>query len=286
MKKSELKALLKVITEEVAAIKETKGLSGFKETKDSTEHTEKIASSKDLTGKTEPKNKAEGKKLPKVPTPKQPKVGLKEDIVSMIREAIEECGIEEMARTAGAVAPEFRKEIEPGKWVIMGHPNQTKYPDGTPTTAPKGPYVKKGRNTDLGRPTKTPDSKISAGMGDSIEIARTEEAVEDFIKYNPNASEQEVTDAISDQNTDETPLSLDPDVIKTAIGKAKRAKAPTLSDDEEEELAAEKAAEEEKRMQANIEKDLQRARQIKKPVTPRKQAVRDKFAAYIRNLKK
>lgn len=286
MKKSELKTLLRIITEEVAAIKETKGLSGFKETKDSTEHTEKIASSKDLTGKTEPKNKAEGKKLPKVPTPKQPKVGLKEDIMSMIREAIEECGIEEMARTAGAVAPEFRKEIEPGKWVIMGHPNQTKYPDGTPTTAPKGPYVKKGRNTDLGRPKKTSDVRTSVGSSDSIEVARTEEAVEEFIKYNPNASEQEVTDAISDKSTDETPLSLDPDVIAAAIEKAKRTKMPTLSDDEEEALAAEKAAEEEKRIQANIEKDLQRAKQIKKPITPRKQAVRDKFKAYLDRLKK
>ena len=56
MKKSELKALLKVIIQEVVAAKqkridETKGLSGFKKSKDSTDHTENVASSKDLTGK-------------------------------------------------------------------------------------------------------------------------------------------------------------------------------------------------------------------------------------------
>lgn len=155
MKKTQLKALLKIIVQEAIAAKqerlaEAKGLSGYKKSPESTEHTENVADSKDLTGGA-PKEKKEGKKLPVVKKPATPqKVGsLKEEIVEMIREAISE-----MARTAGAVDPQYRKEIEPGKWVIMGHPNQQKYPDGSPTTAPKGKYVPKGENPNLGRPTK------------------------------------------------------------------------------------------------------------------------------------
>lgn len=72
-------------------VSESKGLSGFKKSKESTEHTEKIASSKDLTGKG-PVEKKEGKKLPVVKKPANPqKVGsIKEEIIQMIREEIEE----------------------------------------------------------------------------------------------------------------------------------------------------------------------------------------------------
>jgi hypothetical protein len=122
MKKTQLKALLKVIIQEVVAAKqkridETKRLSGLKKSKYST------------------------------PVTPQKAGNIKEEIIGMIREAISE-----MARTAGAVDPQYRKEIEPGKWVIMGHPNQAKYPDGSPTTAPKGPYQKVGTNPNIGRP--------------------------------------------------------------------------------------------------------------------------------------
>lgn len=96
MKKSELKELLKVIVQEVAAVKqaqltETRGLSGMKKAAESTEHTEKVADSKDLTGPA-PKEKQEGKKLPVVKKPANPqKVGsIKEEIIQMIREEIEE----------------------------------------------------------------------------------------------------------------------------------------------------------------------------------------------------
>ena len=122
MKKTQLKALLKVIIQEVVAAKqkridETKRLSELKKSKYST------------------------------PATQQKTGNIKEEIMGMIREAISE-----MARTAGAVDPQYRKEIEPGKWVIMGHPNQAKYPDGSPTTAPKGPYQKVGTNPNIGRP--------------------------------------------------------------------------------------------------------------------------------------
>lgn len=166
MKKTELKALLKIIVEEVVAAKkaklsESKGLSGFKKSKDSTEHTEKVADSKTLTPTSEPKEKEEKTKMPKVKKPSAPKVGIKEEILQMIREEINE-----MSRTAGAVSPQYRKEIEPGKWVIMGHPNQAKYPDGTPTTAPKGPYVPKGISG-TGRPTKS-DADDGDEEGDDV----------------------------------------------------------------------------------------------------------------------
>lgn len=72
-------------------IAESKGLSGMKKASDSSEHTEKVADSKDLTGPA-PKEKQEGKKLPVVKKPANPqKVGsLKEEILKMIREEIDE----------------------------------------------------------------------------------------------------------------------------------------------------------------------------------------------------
>jgi hypothetical protein len=157
MKKSELKELLKVIAEEVIAVKkskldETKGLSGFKKAKESTEHTENVADSKSLTTTAEPKEKKEGKKLPVVKKPANPqKVGsLKEEILKMIREEIDE-----MARVKGAVGSKFKVEDpnSPTGWVVKGHKT---IPDGTPTEAPKGPYQPKGM-TGMGRP------KASAG---------------------------------------------------------------------------------------------------------------------------
>jgi hypothetical protein len=159
MKKTELKALLQIITEEVIAAKqsklnESKGLSGFKKSPESTEHTEKVAYSKDLTGPA-PKEKEEGKKLPVVKKPANPqKVGdLKEEIMAMIRESIEE-----MARVKGAVGSKFKVQDpnSPTGWSVKGHKT---IPDGTPTEAPKGPYVPKG--TGMGRPSKT-DTSVGA----------------------------------------------------------------------------------------------------------------------------
>lgn len=244
MKKSELKALLKVIAEEVAAVKkeqltESKGLSGFKKSKESTEHTEKVADSKSLTPTSEPKEKEEGKKLPVVKKPANPqKVGsIKEEILQMIREEIDE-----MARVKGAVGSKFKVQDpnSPTGWVVKGHKT---IPDGTPTEAPKGPYVKKGENPNLGRPKATP--AVSTGPSSQAEIARTEDAVEEFIKYNPNATEQEVADAVAEKNSEETPMSLDANVIQNAIQKAKAettADADTGEPDIANLAASEKAA--------------------------------------------
>jgi len=154
MKKSELKSLLKIIVEEVqlatkkSRVDETNGLSGFKKSKDSNDHTKNVASSKDLTGKG-PVEKEEGKKLPVVKKPANPqKVGsIKEEILQMIREEIDE-----MARAKGAVGSKFKIQDpkSPTGWSVKGHKT---IPDGTPTEAPKGPYIPKG--TGMGRPTKT-----------------------------------------------------------------------------------------------------------------------------------
>jgi hypothetical protein len=171
MKKSELKELLKVIAEEVIAVKkskldETKGLSGFKKAKESTEHTENVADSKSLTTTAEPKEKKEGKKLPVVKKPANPqKVGsLKEEILKMIREEIDE-----MARVKGAVGSKFKVEDpnSPTGWVVKGHKT---IPDGTPTEAPKGPYQPKGM-TGMGRP------KASAGDEGGEDISSVSSSV-------------------------------------------------------------------------------------------------------------
>jgi hypothetical protein len=160
MKKSELKSLLKIIVEEVqfatkkGKLSEGKGLSGMKKAPESTEHTEKVADSKDLTGGA-PVEKEEGKKLPVVKKPSNPqKVGdLKEEILKMIREEIDE-----MARVKGAVGSKFKVQDSnsPTGWSVKGHKT---IPDGTPTEAPKGPYVPKG--TGMGRPSKT-DTSVGA----------------------------------------------------------------------------------------------------------------------------
>lgn len=46
---------------------------------------------------------------------------------------------------------------------------------------------------------------------------RTKEAVADFLQHNPGASFEEVMDAITPQSSEETPLNLDPEVVKSAI---------------------------------------------------------------------
>lgn len=158
MKKSELKALLKIITEEVVAAKraqlnETKGLSGMKKSAESTEHTEKVAASKDLTGPA-PKEKQEGKKLPVVKKPANPKTvgSLKEEILNMIREEIDE-----MARVKGAVGNKFKVEdpSSPTGWVVKGHKT---IPDGTPVEGPKG---------NVNRPNKDVED-IESGSDDDV----------------------------------------------------------------------------------------------------------------------
>ena len=46
---------------------------------------------------------------------------------------------------------------------------------------------------------------------------RTKDAVANYLQHNPEASPEEVMSAIDSQNSEETPLNLDPEVIKNAI---------------------------------------------------------------------
>jgi hypothetical protein len=211
MKKSELKSLLKVIIQEVVAAKqkridETKGLSGFKKSKDSTDHTENVASSKDLTGKG-PTEKSESKKLPVVKKPATPKVGIKEEIMAMIRESIEE-----MARVAGAVGSKFKVQdaSSPTGWSVKGHKS---IPDGTPTDAPKGPYVPKGI-AGMGRPKKSAAGSTSSdgeqAAGATLNVTFDGDALQfDFLNSTWPQSKKFIESEIMSQLGD---AALDPNV--------------------------------------------------------------------------
>lgn len=262
MKKSELKALLKVITEEVVAAKqeqlnETKGLSGMKKAPESTEHTEKVADSKDLTGPA-PKEKEEGKKLPVVKKPANPqKVGsIKEEILQMIREEIDE-----MARVKGAVGSKFKVKdaASPTGWVVKGHKT---IPDGTPTEAPKGPYIKKGKYADTtGLPTSTPTGSTNK----PVSARETELAVADILKYNPNATDEEIAAELTSRNERGERLNLAPSIVANAIHTAKDAEESPVGVDAEPDstnFVSKEKAEKQKKMD-RLRAYLMRKRGIK-----------------------
>ena len=261
MKKSELKSLLKIITEEVIAAKqeqinETKGLSGMKKAAESTDHTEKVADSKDLTGPA-PKEKEEGKKLPVVKKPANPqKVGnIKEEILQMIREEIDE-----MARVKGAIGSKFKVKdpSSPTGWVVKGHKT---VPDGTPTEAPSGPYIKKGKYADTaGLPTAP-----SGSTKKPVSARETELAVADILKYNPNATDEEIAAELASRGESGEPLNLAPSIIAHAIDMAKDAEESPESSTAEPvstDFAAKEKAEKQRKMD-RLRSYLMRKRGIK-----------------------
>lgn len=190
----------------VDKLQEIKGLSGFKETSSPEDNTQMGKDDKSITSTDKPVEKEEGKKLPvkdstkntntdhfvgKMDTAtlpigeKKEKVrpvggtastkdggmksnGLKEDILSMIHEALEKhrvkknlsesAVIDEMAKTpiklvngvvTGGVNVKFRKQDpkSPTGWSMIGHPQ---YKDGTPVEAPKltgKNYIPKNKST-------------------------------------------------------------------------------------------------------------------------------------------
>lgn len=261
MKKSELKSLLKIITEEVIAAKqeqinETKGLSGMKKSPESTEHTEKVSDSKDLTGPA-PKEKEEGKKLPVVKKPANPqKVGsIKEEILQMIREEIDE-----MARVKGAIGSKFKVKdpSSPTGWVVKGHKT---VPDGTPTEAPSGPYIKKEKGVDIaGLTTK----QTSPSTVKSNTARETELAVADILKYKPDATDQEVADELATRSENGEQLNLAPSIISNAISKAKEDEpsSDSISEPIATDLAAKEKAEKQRKI-SNLRAYLMRKRGIK-----------------------
>ena len=273
MKKSELKALLKVIIQEVVAVKqkridETKGLSGFKKSKDSNDHTENVASSKDLTGKGPVENE-EGKKLPVVKKPATPqKVGsIKEEILEMIHEAIAESDIEEI-RVKGAVGSKFKVQdaSSPTGWAVKGHKT---IPDGTPTEAPKGPYIPKGI-AGMGRPKKV--APVSSAGGTDFDTA-TRGAIENILTAAPNTTDNDIIQQLSSSaSEEEVSLNLDPTFVKkTADALRKELSADTdnqLDDAPESDLAAMASSEEKRKaaQRAFMIKKLQARRAAKQPI--------------------
>ena len=68
---------------------------------------------------------------------------------------------------------------------------------------------------------------------------RTKDAVATYLQHNPDASEEDVMSAITTQNSEETPLNLDPEVVKAAIADAR----PSGGEEQEPDPAALRKAE-------------------------------------------
>jgi hypothetical protein len=71
---------------------------------------------------------------------------------------------------------------------------------------------------------------------------RTRLAVADFLSHNPNASVDEIIDAIAIDSTEETPLNLDPAVVKAIVDQETSSaetdiEEPSLTDIKKDELA-------------------------------------------------
>lgn len=221
------------------------GVSSMKKASNKKDNTQMGYTDKSITSTDSPKEKTEGKKLPIIKkvgksdknhiTKKTGTSAIKEDILKMIRESINE-----MAKTAitldpsgivrGGVPIQYRVQ-DPNSttgWSLKGYTQ--KFPDGTPVEAPKntGANYKK-----VGSPSQGTVSP-SVGNVDSSEefdtsfaaTKRTEDSVAEFIKYNPDVDIQKVSDAVAELNTDETPHNLSPQAIKKAIDKAKDDLAP------------------------------------------------------------
>lgn len=111
----------------------------------------------------------------------------------------------EMARP---VNPEFQKwkQENPGVPVYKFFKMQRDLKKGTNFAAPApGAQV---------APKEPAAAQSYKEMPDTL---RTKEAVADFMQHNPGASYEDVLAAITPQSTEETPLNLDPEVVKSAM---------------------------------------------------------------------
>lgn len=159
--RKKLKSVVQEVLSEMINAKAKKSLSDkktekMKPAKLPQNNTQMKSGDKTITSTTAPKEKAEGKKLPVVKKPATPTVSkesLKESVIRMIREELEEMARTPMTVNNGVVSGAGSKFIvqDPSSstgYSLKGHP---KFPDGTPATAPKGPYVPKGQ-VGMGRP--------------------------------------------------------------------------------------------------------------------------------------
>lgn len=159
--RKKLKSVVQEVLSEMINAKAKKSLSDkktekMKPAKLPQNNTQMKSGDKTITSTAAPKEKAEGKKLPVVKKPATPTVSkesLKESVIRMIREELEEMARTPMTVNNGVVSGAGSKFIvqDPASstgYSLKGHP---KFPDGTPAAAPKGPYVPKGQ-VGMGRP--------------------------------------------------------------------------------------------------------------------------------------
>lgn len=88
--------------------------------------------------------------------------------------------------------------------------------------------------------TDTPEIEV---LSKDPATERTRLAVADYLAHNPNASVDEVIDAIAIDSTEETPLNLDPSVVKAIVDQETttsdtETEEPSISDIKKDELAA------------------------------------------------
>jgi preprotein translocase subunit SecD len=77
--------------------------------------------------------------------------------------------------------------------------------------------ARNGGNTSAAVPAAEPAAMKYKELPDTL---RTKDAVATYLQHNPGATPEEVMSAIGSQNSEETPLNLDPEVVKSAIADA------------------------------------------------------------------
>jgi len=241
------------------------GASTMKKASEKKDNTQMGYEDKSITSTDKPTEKKEGKKLPVVQkksntetnhsadkgkTPQPPSgekkegkalpvgghgaKGLKEEIVKMIRESLEEMAktpitLDASGIVRGGVPIQYRVQDteSPTGWSLKGYTQR--FPDGTPVEAPKNTganYGKVGpkaapKPVDPSSPASPEDTESAAVNTSLAATKRTEEVVGEFLKYNPGASLKDVTGAVEVANTDETPHNTSPEAIRKAMEKAK-----------------------------------------------------------------
>lgn len=126
-----------------------------------------------------------------------------DEMINSIAELTVPVGDAAFATEARPMNPEFQKwkKENPGKPTYLFYKAQRAKKAGMGAAEPAAPAM----------PAPTSSFK------ELLDTKRTKEAVADFLLHNPGASYEEVMDAIASQDTEETPLNLDPEVVKAAM---------------------------------------------------------------------
>lgn len=135
---------------------------------------------------------------------------------------INENFVPEMARPKNLAFQKWKEE-NPGVPTYKFFKQQRELKKGSPLSA---------------EPSVSKDAPETATTTDILSkdpaTERTRLAVTDFLSHNPNASVDEVIDAIAIDSSEETPLNLDPAVVKAIIDQ----ETPTVGSEVEEPSAA------------------------------------------------